>query len=211
MSQHREAIRLDARLARVPQGPRAQASGGAPGCISDLSLLDNAEALRCDPSRRAVVRESSGATIAANLVVLLRDLDAPAPNYQVLAYPVADSFDRWPSYTERGDGYILDRRLMAWYFSHCVPAEPSAEPAYFTQLATEDLSGLPSTLILTAEFDPLRDEGLAYARRLAEAGVEVEHVHAAQQISPGTGRYRRGADLTAVRDGLQDWGSIQCC
>jgi acetyl esterase len=145
-------------------------------------LLDNAESMGCDASRPALVGESSGGTIAANLAVLLRDLGAPMPIYQVLAYPVADGFDRWPSYAERGTGYILDRSLMEWYFGHCVPTGSPAENPYFVPLATEDLSGLPPTLVLTAEFDPLRDEGIAYATRLADAGVAVEHVHASDQM-----------------------------
>jgi acetyl esterase len=145
-------------------------------------LLDNAGAFGGDPSRRALIGESSGGTIAACLTVLLRDVGAPLPAYQVLAYPVTDGFDRWPSYAERGDGYILDRALMEWYFGHCDPGGSPAENPYFIPLATEDLSGLPPTLVLTAEFDPLRDEGIAYARRLAEAGVAVEHLHASQQM-----------------------------
>jgi acetyl esterase len=145
-------------------------------------LLDHAASIGCDPSRRAVVGESSGATIAANLTVLLRDLGAPSPTYQVLAYPVTDTFDRWPSYAERGTGYILDRRLMRWYFGHCLPTGPLDDARYCIPLATEDLSRLPPTLILTAEFDPLRDEGIAYAKRLTDAGGSVEHVHAGDQM-----------------------------
>ena len=145
-------------------------------------LVDNAESIGCDPSRRALVGESSGGMIAASLTVLLRDLGAPPPIYQVLAYPVTDSFDRWPSYTERGTGYILDRALLQWYFGHFHPPGPPAEHPYLIPLATEDLSRLPPTLILTAEFDPLRDEGIAYAKRLADAGVAVEHVHSPDQM-----------------------------
>jgi acetyl esterase len=145
-------------------------------------LLDNAESLGCDPSSRALVGESSGATIAAGLALLLRDLGAPMPTYQVLAYPVADGFDRWPSYTERGTGYILDRELMEWYFGHSLPPGPPAETPYLLPLAAEDLSGLPPSLVLTAEFDPLRDEGIELAKRLADAGVAVEHVHASDQM-----------------------------
>jgi acetyl esterase len=151
-------------------------------CTAYRWLLDNAGSLGSDPARRALVGESSGATIAAGLTVLLRDLGAPLPDYQVLAYPVADGFDRWPSYLERGTGYILDRTLMQWYFGHCVPTGSPSEKPYFMPLATDDLSNLPPTLILTAEFDPLRDEGIAYAERLAAAGVAVEHVHAADQM-----------------------------
>jgi acetyl esterase len=145
-------------------------------------LLDNAESIGCDPTRRALIGESSGGMIAANLTVLLRDLGAPMPIYQVLAYPVADSFTHWPSYAERGNGYILDRPLLEWYLGHYLPPGCSAEDPYLMPLATEDLSGLPPTLILTAEFDPLRDEGIAYANRLAAAGVTVEHVHASDQM-----------------------------
>ena len=145
-------------------------------------LLDNAASIGCDPSCRALVGESSGGTIAASLTVLLRDLGAPMPDYQVLAYPVTDIFDRWPSYAERGTGYILDRALMQWYFGHCLTTGSAAEKPYFMPLATEDVSRLPPTLILTAEFDPLRDEGIAYAQRLAAGGVAVEHVHASDQM-----------------------------
>jgi acetyl esterase len=145
-------------------------------------LLDNADSIGCDPTCCAVFGESSGGAVAAGLTALLRDLGAPLPAYQVLAYPVADRFDRWPSYAERGTGYILDRALMEWYFSHLLPAGSPAETPYLIPLETEDLSGLPPTLILTAEFDPLRDEGVAYAERLTEAGVPVEHVHASDQM-----------------------------
>jgi acetyl esterase len=145
-------------------------------------LIDNAESIGCSTARRALVGESSGGMIAANLTVLLRDLAAPMPAYQVLAYPVADSFTAWPSYTERGSGYILDRQLLEWYLGHYLAPTSSPADPYLMPLAAGDLSGLPRTLILTAEFDPLRDEGIAYAKRLAAAGVSVEHVHASDQM-----------------------------
>lgn len=145
-------------------------------------LLDNAESIGADPARRAVVGESSGGTVAASLTLLLRDLGAPMPAFQVLAYPVTDAFGRSGSYSERASGYILDRELMEWYFGHFLPLGSSREDPYLYPLAAEDLSGLPPALILTAEFDPLRDEGVAYAERLAEAGVAVEHVHASDQM-----------------------------
>jgi acetyl esterase len=145
-------------------------------------LLDNAESIGADRSARAVVGESSGGAVAAGLTVLLRDLGAPMPTYQVLAYPVTDSFGDWASYSERGAGYILDRPLLEWYLGHYLPPGASAADPYLMPLATDDLSGLPPTLLLTAEFDPLRDEGIAYAKRLRDAGVDVEHVHAPDQM-----------------------------
>src|SRR2546421_27165 len=97
-------------------------------------LLDNAESIGCDSSSAALVGESSGGTIAASLTVLLRDLGAPMPVYQVLAYPVADRFDRWPSYGERGAGYVLDRALMQWYFGHFLPEGTAADDSYLFPL-----------------------------------------------------------------------------
>ena len=158
-----------------------------PAAIEDAHLAyrwlrDHAGALGCAGSPIAFVGESSGATIATSLSALLRDLGAPLPDRQVLAYPMTDAFDRWPSYRERGTGYILDRALMRWYFDHFWPPGATTEAPYLVPLATPDLSGLPPTLILTAEFDPLRDEGIAYAKRLADAGVPVDHVHVADQM-----------------------------
>ncbi|MDQ3935291.1 MAG: alpha/beta hydrolase [Actinomycetota bacterium] len=145
-------------------------------------LLDGADSIGADPARCALVGESAGAMTAAQLAVLLRDLGAPPPVRQVLAYPSTDVIGRWPSYAERGTGYILDSALMQWYFDHYLPPGLPPETPYLYPLATEDLSGLPPALVLTAEFDPVRDEGIEYAKRLADAGVAVEHVHASDQM-----------------------------
>jgi acetyl esterase len=145
-------------------------------------LIDNAGKIGGEEACPALIGESSGGTIAASLSLLLRDFGAPMPSYQVLAYPATDHPDRWPSYAERGSGYILDRETMAWYFEHYLPTSWSPTDPHLFPLAAENLSGLPPTFLLTAEFDPLRDEGIAYARKLAAAGVAVEHVHADDQM-----------------------------
>jgi acetyl esterase len=145
-------------------------------------LLDNAAQLGCDTSCRAVIGESSGATTAAALSLLLRDCNAPAPTLQVIAYPVMDMLDSWPSYAEHGSGYVLDREQISWFFSHFMPTGGDPESPYLLPLRSKDLSGVAPALLLTAEFDPLRDEGIAYAQALANAGVAVEHVHADDQM-----------------------------
>jgi acetyl esterase len=145
-------------------------------------LLDNAERIGCDPTCRALVGESSGGTIAASLTLLLRDIGAPMPTYQVMAYPVTDQLDRWPSYAARGNDYTLSRETLAWFFDQYVPPNYDLADPYLFPLAAQDLSGFPPTLVMTAEFDPLRDEGVAYAKKLAEAGVQVEHWHVEDQM-----------------------------
>jgi acetyl esterase/lipase len=145
-------------------------------------LLDNAQRLGSDGSRRAVVGESSGATTAAALTLLLRELGAPPPTFQILAYPPTDLPERWPSYREHGSGYTLDRQFVIWFLEQYVPADHAPDDQYLFPLAAPDLSRLPPALVMTAEFDPLRDEGIAYAQRLAADGVAVEHLHAEDQM-----------------------------
>jgi acetyl esterase/lipase len=145
-------------------------------------LLDNAGALGGDGGCCAVVGESSGASLAAGLTLLLRDLGGPMPSFQVLAYPATDVFDSHPSYRERGTGYALDRDLMRWYLGHYIPAGWDSKDPYLNPLAATSLAGLPPALVMTAEFDPLRDESVAYAEKLATDGVAVEHVHAEDQM-----------------------------
>jgi acetyl esterase len=145
-------------------------------------LLDNAARIGGDSSHIALVGESSGGTTAACLTLLLRDLGAPMPILQMLVYPLTDGSDRWPSYMEHGSGYTLDSELVAWFLDQYVPAEQSRDDPYLFPLAASDFSGLAPALIVTAEFDPLRDEGIAFARKLAAAGVTVEHVHAEDQM-----------------------------
>lgn len=145
-------------------------------------LLDNAASINGDTRCRAIIGESSGGTLAAGLLLLLRDMGAPMPCYQVLAYPATDMYDRWPSYEERGSGYVLDRNLLRWFFENYLPAVYSREDPYLFPLTAQDLTGLPPALVLTAEFDPLRDEGYAYVKKLVDAGIKVEHVHAEDQM-----------------------------
>lgn len=149
-------------------------------------LLKNAGRVECDSSLTALVGESSGASMAAALTLMLRDTGAPPPAFQILAYPLTDAPGRWPSHTERGAGYTLDASMMRWFLEQYLPtgqdpADPYRDP-YLFPLGAPDLSGLPAALVMTAEFDPLRDEGIAYAERLAAAGVSVEHLHAEDQM-----------------------------
>jgi acetyl esterase len=145
-------------------------------------LLDNAVAIGVEPGAVALVGESSGAATAACLSVLLRDLGAPLPSFQLLAYPIADDFGGWPSCEQYASGYALDAGFVRWALGNYLPPGQDTRDPYLFPLAAQDLRGLPPTLVVTAEFDPLRDEGVAYARRLAAEGVAVEHRHVEDQM-----------------------------
>jgi acetyl esterase len=158
-----------------------------PAALTDVHtaydwLLEHAGQIGAGPRPPALIGESSGGTLAAGLTLILRDRGAQLPTYQVLAYPLMDRSDAWPSFAENGSGYALDRELIEWFFGHYLPSGCDLTDPYLFPLCAQDLSGLPPTLIITAEFDALRDEGLAYAQRLMRAGVHVEHLHAADQM-----------------------------
>jgi acetyl esterase len=134
--------------------------------------------------------------------ILARDRDGPRLDAQWLAYPVVDwaSLDT-PSYRLFALGYGLDRAEVAWFRDHYLPCAEDALDPRASPLRADDLSGLPPALIQTAEFDVLRDEGQAYARRLSEAGVAVQYICYRGQLHAFYGMM--GA-VDAVEDALQE-------
>jgi len=127
--------------------------------------------LGIDPDRLAVAGDSAGGNLAAAVSLMARDRGGPALRHQVLIYPVADHGFDTPSYRENAEGYLLSRQLMEWFWGHYLARESDADHPYASPLRAPDASKLPPALVLTAEFDPLRDEGEAYAERLRAAGV----------------------------------------
>lgn len=150
--------------------------------LAYMWLLDNVAEIGGDGSGVALVGESSGATTLACLSLMLRDTSAPAPLAQVFAYPVCGMYRHWPSHDERRAGYTLDLEFVRWSLSNYVPEGQDLQDPSLLPLAASHLAGLAPTLVMTAEFDPLRDEGIAFARGLAAAGVVVEHIHAEDQM-----------------------------
>jgi acetyl esterase len=130
-----------------------------------------------------VAGDSAGGNLAAVTSLRARDDGANLPALQVLIYPVADcDLDR-KSYREHdGTEFILNRADMAWFWDQYVPDDTARRNPYASPLRAPSLAGLPPAWVLTAEHDPLRDEGYAYADRLSAAGVPVEHRHYGSQI-----------------------------
>ena len=151
-----------------------------PAAVDDCYLATrwvagHTEELGIDPARIAVGGDSAGGNLAA--VIALRSRDEPGLPIalQVMVYPVTDlsSFDT-PSYKEFADGYFLTTSEMVWFRDHYLARPEDARSIQASPLLAKDLRGLPPALVITAEFDPLRDEGEAYAGRLEEAGVRVQ-------------------------------------
>jgi acetyl esterase len=143
-------------------------------CYAALQwVAAHAAAIGGDPARLAIGGDSAGGNLTAVVAQMVRDRGGPKLVYQLLVYPVTDyNFDT-VSYKENADGYLLTRDAMVWFWNHYLRSVADGSNLLASPLQAQNLRGLPPALILTAEFDPLRDEGEAYAARLREAGVPV--------------------------------------
>lgn len=139
--------------------------------------LDEAYAAVCwaaeQSSAVAVTGDSAGGNLAAAVCLVARDRNGPAIAFQLLDYPALDVRMDTPSYAELADGYMLTASSMRWFWGHYLGGNLEAADAYASPSLAEDLSGLPPALVITAAYDPLRDEGERYAQRLREAGVDA--------------------------------------
>jgi acetyl esterase len=145
---------------------------GAEDCYAALRwLVDNAAELNVDASRVSVGGGSAGGNLAAVVALMARDRGGPQLVFQVLEIPVTDLTLSHPSIEENAEGYMLTRAGMETAVTFYTPDPKDRTDPYASPLFAQDLSGLPPALVMTAEFDPLRDEGEAYAKRLEAAGV----------------------------------------
>ncbi len=135
-------------------------------------LAQHAGELGGDASKLVVAGDSAGGNLAAGVALRARD-EGLELALQVLIYPCIDTNFERPSMIDNGSGYFLNATDMVWFWDHFVPAEHRSNP-YAVPMRAGDVKGLAPALVQTAEYDPLRDEGEAWADRLAEAGVAVE-------------------------------------
>ena len=135
----------------------------------------NAAALGADPGRIVVAGDSAGGNLAAVTALRIRDEGGPRLAGQLLLYPVTDHYDsNMPSMSENAEGYGLTRAGMIWFWNHYLSDPAQGADSHASPLRAADLRGLPPALVVTAEYDPLRDEGEYYAERLRQAGVPAE-------------------------------------
>ncbi|MCL6593597.1 MAG: alpha/beta hydrolase, partial [Alicyclobacillus sp.] len=139
-------------------------------------VANHARELGVDERRLAVGGESAGGNLAIACTLLARDQGGPPLTAQLLAYPITDDNFDTPSYRENAEGYFLTRRAMQWYWAQYLARPEDANNPLATPLRAASHAGLPPALIFTAEYDPLRDDGEAYAARLRAAGVPVTAV-----------------------------------
>ncbi len=163
-------LAVDYRLAPENPFPAATEDCYAVSCWAAANSAD----LDARPGPISIGGDSAGGNLAAVVALMARDRNGPELAMQLLLYPVTEPSMASNSFYENGEGYLLTKTMMTWFWDHYCPDVEQRNHPLVSPLLAPDLSGLPPALVITAEFDPLRDEGEAYARRLAEAGVEVE-------------------------------------
>lgn len=147
------------------------------GIAAFRHVRDHAAAMGADPARLAVGGDSAGGAMAAVVCQAMRDAKEAGPAFQMLIYPATDSSKESGSRKSFADGYFLTKGLMDWFWKAYVPAGTDLADLRLSPLLAKDFTGLPPAFVLTAGYDPLRDEGRAYADRLIDAGVKTTYVN----------------------------------
>ena len=164
-------VSVDYRLA-----PEHKFPAGLDDCVfATRWIAEHAGELEGDATRLAIAGDSAGGNLAAATALLLRDDGGPRLVGQLLIYPVTDYHTPGtPSYRENAEGYGLTRDTMVWFWDHYLHEREDVDDPLVSPLRASDLSGLPPALVVTAEYDPLRDEGERYAEKLRAAGTLVK-------------------------------------
>ncbi len=154
--------------------PEARCPAAAEDCYAATQWAhEHAAELGADPARLMVAGDSAGGNLAAVVSLMAREQGGPPITSQALVYPVIDAACDAPSYTENAEGYFLTAPGMRWFWDHYLGPDGDGADPHASPIRASDLSGLPPAVVITAEFDPLRDEGEAYAEALQAAGVPV--------------------------------------
>jgi acetyl esterase len=154
--------------------PEVRCPDSAEDCYAaTLWTHEHAPELGADSGRLIVAGDSAGGNLAAVVALMASERSTPTIAGQVLVYPVIDAACDAPSYTENAEGYFLEATGMRWFWDHYLGPDGDGTHHHASPIRASDLSGLPPAVVITAEFDPLRDEGESYAEALQAAGVPV--------------------------------------
>ncbi len=152
--------------------PESKFPAAADDCyVATVWASTNAASFGGDANRLAVTGGSAGGNLATVVALMARDRNGPRIVQQTLVYPAIAPDFTTESYEENAEGYFLERQTMKWYWDHYLRDERDAKDPYAVPIRAETLAGLPAALVITAEYDPLRDEGETYAAALSAAGV----------------------------------------
>jgi acetyl esterase len=145
-------------------------------CLSATRyVFSNAQKLKIDPARIAVGGDSAGGNLAAVVALMARDAGAPPLAYQLLIYPATDQRCEFPSHERNGQGYLLTKEGIQFFRAGYLPNPKDRTDWRASPLLAASHADLPPAFVLTAGYDPLLDEGRAYAECLAKSGVEVAY------------------------------------
>jgi acetyl esterase len=165
------------------KAPEAPFPAAVEDCFSALSFVfDSSDSLKINARQIAVGGDSAGGNLATVVALMARDAGGPAICLQVLIYPGCDQRMQHPSIKRNGEGYLLTEKSMLYFRGHYLPDAKDWTDWRASPLLAKSLKGLPPAFLLTAGFDPLVDEGKAYADRLREEGVKVEYRNYADMV-----------------------------
>lgn len=191
-------VAVDYRLAPEHKFPAAVEDADA----AVVWVAEHADEIGADATRVAVGGDSAGGNLAAVVAQIARDRGSPPVAFQLLIYPVTDHYAAgMASYEENADGYYLTRDSMIWFIDHYLrDSEDKGDPR-FAPLRQPDLRGLPPALVMTAEYDPLRDEGERYVERLRAAEVPTRLIRYDGMIH---GFFRLPAAMSRANQAIAD-------
>ena len=136
-------------------------------------IVENVHTMNGDAKRVAVAGESAGGNLAANVALMAKKKKTTEPVYQLLVYPIAGNDTNTPSYQENANALPLGKADMEWFISNVFTSKDQTSDPRINLVGRTDLAGLPPATVVTAQIDPLRSEGQAYAEKLKDAGVKV--------------------------------------
>lgn len=188
---------IEYRLAPEHQYPAAVEDAYA----ATVWISENAAAINADAKRIAVGGESAGGTLATVIALIARDRGGPQICLQILVYPVTNYAFNTQSYISNAEGFMVTREMMKWFWDQYLESREVADHPYVSPLRAADLCNLPPALVITAAYDPLCDEGEAYAAKLQQAGVEVKYIRYEGMIH---GFFRMTSRLDKAKEALDE-------